>query len=231
MPEQTLDAAHSASGERVIAVDTEHFKICLLVPVLTIAVTALVHFAGVQVLGALIDDFSPLCIMLPLDLLVLLGAGTGIERVLKRIMPSKRTARLSDEKLVLTDARRNPPEVREVYWDRMVNVNTWYFIIRRRARVPKGWYCMAAHLLQDDTELIFYAFMAPKEAEELPAFSNFARLRPRKESESQTDLRQLATQRRLLKLEDARWMDGAEIGADDFIALLEQIEAHVPNWA
>src|SRR5690554_1123139 len=231
MSEQTLDAAQSAPGERVITVDAEHFKIRLLVPILTIAATALVHFAGVQVLGALIDDFSPLCIMLPLDLLVLLGAGTGIERVLKRLMPSKRTARLSDEKVVLSDARRDPSEVREIYWDRMVNVNTWYFIIRRRTRVPKGWYCMAAHLLQDETELIFYSFIAPKEAEELPAFNNFVRLRPRKEVETQTDLRQLAIQRRLLKLEDARWMDGAEIGADDFRALLAHIEARAAVWA
>lgn len=90
---------------------------------------------------------------------------------------------------------------------------------------------MAAHLLQDETELIFYSFIAPKEAEELPAFNNFVRLRPRKEVETQTDLRQLAIQRRLLKLEDARWMDGAEIEADDFIALLRQIETHVPDWA
>ena len=231
MTENTLDTVQSAPGERMIAVDTEHFMIRLLVPLLTVVATVLVHIVGVQVLGALIDTFSPLCIMLPLDLVVLLGAGTVIERALKRVLPSKRLARLSGEKLVLSDARQNPPDVREIYWDRMVNVNTWYFIIRRRTRVPKGWYCMAAHLLQDDTELILYTFMAPKEAEALDIFSRFVRLRPRKETETQTDLRQLATQRRLLKLEDARWIDGAEIAAEDFIALLEQIEARVPAWA
>jgi hypothetical protein len=222
----------SAPGERAISVDSEHFKVRLLVPILTIAVTVAAHFIGMRVLDELVgDNVSPLCLMLPIDLAVLLGAGTLIERMLKRALPSQRTGRLSDEAVALDDARRNPPDVRKIYWDRLVNVNAWYFVIKRRTRVPKGWYCMAVHLLQDDTELIFYTFMSPKDAEALPTYSQFVRLRPRKETETQTDLRQIATQRRLLKLEDARWMDGAEIGADDFRALLAHIEARAAVWA
>ncbi len=47
-----------------------------------------------------------------------------------------------------------------------------------------------------------------KEAEELPGYTQFVRLRPRKETLSNTDLSTVAEQRRLLKLEDARWEDG-----------------------
>lgn len=212
-------------------VDPEHFKIRLLAPILTVVVTVAVHIIGMQLLDTLVGvDVSPLCIMLLIDLAVFFGAGMLIERALKRVLPSRRTARLSDERLVLSDERRNPPDVLEIAWDRMVNVNTWYFVIKRRSRVPKGWYCMAVHLLQDDTELIFYAFMAPKDAEALPSYNRFVRLRPRKEAEAQTDLRQVATQRRLLKLEDARWMDGAEIHADDLRSLLATMETHVAAW-
>jgi hypothetical protein len=56
------------------------------------------------------------------------------------------------------------------------------------------------------------------------------RLRPRRETESNTDLRAAAEQRRLLRLEDARWRDGAEIAQDDFRAMLAALTPHVPGW-
>lgn len=222
---RTLRDTLAETGERLIPVDTDHFAIRFLVPILTIATTVLVHIVGVLLLDRVMgDDTSPLCIMLPIDVLVLIGAGTGIERVLKRLLPSKRSARLSEDALVLTDARRKPADVRRVALDRAINVNTWHFVIRRRSRVPKGWYCMAMHLLQDETEMIFYTFMSPKDAEALASYDRFVRLRPRQETESNTDLRQVATQRRLLRLEDQRWLNGAEIAPDDFRAVLARIE-------
>lgn len=218
-------------AEHVIPVDAEHFSIRLLVPVLTVVATVIFHVVGLLVLNRVAsEDTSTLCILLPLDGLVVLTAGLGIERVLKRLLPSRRSARLSDERLVLTDARSNPPEVREIDWDRALNVSTWYFVVRRRTRIPKGWYCMALHLLQDDTEIILYAFMPPADAEALPFFPRFTRLRPRKETEIITDLRLAATQKRLLKLEDARWTGGAEIAAPDFAAVLARLAIHAPAW-
>jgi hypothetical protein len=41
----------------------------------------------------------------------------------------------------------------------------------------------------------------------------------------------VAEQRRLLKLEDSRWNDGAEIAHKDFDALLDILRQHVPGWA
>lgn len=231
MTENVSSAVPSTPGERVIPVDPEHFRIRLLVPLLTGVATVAAHLIMTQVLDALMgEDSSTLCLVLLIDLAVLIGAGMLIERTLKRFLPSRRNARLSDERLILSDERRDPPDVREIAWDRMVNVNAWYFEIKRRTRVPKGWYCMAVHLLQDDTELIFYAFMSPKDAEALPSYNRFVRLRPRKESETHTDLRQAATQRRLLKLEDARWIDGAEIASDDLRSLLAVIDTQIPGW-
>jgi hypothetical protein len=218
-------------AERVIPVDAEHFSIRLLVPVLTVVATVLFHIVGLLALNrAGSENTSAICILLPLDGLVLLTAGLGIERVLKRLLPSRRSARLSHDGLTLTDARSNPPDVREIDWDRALNVSTWYFVVRRRTRIPKGWYCMALHLLQDDTEIILYAFMSPADAEVLPEFPQFVRLRPRKETETVTDLRLAATQRRLLRLEDARWTGGAEIAASDFAAVLARLAIHAPVW-
>ena len=115
-------------------------------------------------------------------------------------------------------------------WDRTVNVMAWRFVVRRRTRIPKGWLCLAVQLLQDEATVILYTFMPPDEAEALRGYANFVRLRPRKETESNNDLRAVAEQRRLLKLEDARWEDGSEIAPDDFRAVLTMLETHVQGW-
>ncbi len=223
-------AAPPAGGERVMKVDAEHFAVRFWLPVLVIGVTLAFHFIALSVLGGARDRVNPECIVLPLDALVLGVAAFGAERGLKRAIPSRRTATLSDAALAITDERRKPPEVRRVEWGKTVNVQAWRFAVRRKTRIPKGWYCLAIHLLQDETELILYTFMPPGRAEELPGYKNFVRLRPRKETESSADLSAVAQQRRLLKLEDARWGDGAEIGHDDFQAVLSQIERRVPGW-
>jgi hypothetical protein len=211
-------------------VDAEHFAVRFWLPVLVIGVTVAFHFIALSVLGGARDSVNPECVVLPLDGLVLAVTAFGAERGLKRAIPSRRSATLSDTALAITDERRSPPEVRRVEWDKTVNVQAWHFAVRRKTRIPKGWYCMAIHLLQDETEVILYTFMPPDRAERLPGYKNFVRLRPRKETESSSDLGAVAQQRRLLKLEDARWADGAEIGHEDFQAVLSQIERRVPGW-
>lgn len=215
---------------RLIKIDSEHFTIRFLVPVLSIVLVAFVHLAGTAVLDDSIEGAQPACVMLPVDLLVLLAGGYAIERVLKRAMPSRRRAVLSDSTLTMTDARYHPPDEVTLHWAQTVNVKAWRFEIGRRARVPKGWYCMALYLLQDEKEMILYTFMSPDEAETVIGYPLFTRLRPRKETESNTDLSAVAEQRRLLKLEDARWRDGAEIARQDFHALLATLQRRVPGW-
>lgn len=220
-----------SGDQRVIKIDSEHFVIRLLVPVLTIVSVVVVYVLGHSLLRGLGDEgISPTCIVLPVALAVLLGGGYVIERVLKRLMPSRRSAVMTSEALTVTDGRRKPPDITRIEWDKTINVTAWRFKVARRTRVPKGWYCMALRLLQDETELFLYTFMSQEEAERAIGYTNFVRLRPRKETQSNTDLNAVAEQRRLLKLEDARWDDGAEVERDDFHALLAMLQRWVPGW-
>jgi hypothetical protein len=228
--EPTLAGNHP--HERLIRIDVEHFAIRFLVPVLTVVVVILAHLLGTVMLDRRLGEgVNPSGVMLPFDIVILIGTGYLVERGLKQIMPSRRRATLSSAALVVTDGRRKPPVITRITWDKTVNVKAWRFPVKRRTRVPKGWYCMAVHLLQDEEELILYTFMSPQEAEATTGYTNFVRLRPRQETESNTDLSAVAEQRRLLKLEDSRWNDGAEIAHKDFDALLDILRQHVPGWA
>jgi hypothetical protein len=219
------------SPERLIRIDAEHLTVRFLAPTLTIGVVILLHLIGVVVLNRLLDtDISPSCVMLPIDVAVFLGVGTVVERLLKRRIPSRRSATLSDEVLTITDARRKPPTVTRITWDKAVNIKAWRFTVTRRARVPVGWYCLALHLRQDEDETILYTFMSPQEAEAIVGYRKFVHLRPRKEIESNTDLNAVAEQRHLLKLEGSRWYDGADISPEDFTALLVTLRQQVPKW-
>jgi len=218
------------TAPRHIVIDAEHFSVRFLVPVLAVALVIVFHVAAQMALSGPLDGGSAVCVVLPLDVLVLIAGGYAIERVLKRLLPSRRAAALSDDALVVTDARRSPPQVTRIEWDRTVNVAAWRFAVKRRARVPKGWYCMALRLLQDEQEATFYTFMPPEESEHSLGADEFVRLRSRQEVESGADLSAVAQQRRLLKLEDARWTDGAEISREDFHALLAALQRHVPGW-
>lgn len=219
-----------ASDERQITIDAEHGAVRWLVLILTAGLVVLVHLVGTALVRRLAGGISSACIVLPLDVVALVAGGLTIESVLKRSIPSHRSATLSDQALIIRDERHRPPRITRIAWDKTVNVKAWRFTISRRARVQKGWYCMAIYLLQDDEEAVFYTFMPPHEAEAVLHYQRFVRLRPRQEIRSGTDLNTVAEQRRLLKLEDARWNDGAELSREDFKALLESLRQHVPDW-
>ncbi len=219
------------STERTIQIDTEHILIRVLLPVLTIGAVLGTHIGGLRLLSrTLPQSIDPVCVLLPLDGLVFIGGGLLLERVLKRLWPVARRATLSDRALVLTDRRKKPPQVTRIDWGQRVNVRAWRFTVKRPGRIPRGWYCLALRLLQDEDEAIFYTFMSRKEAERLPDYAHFVRLRSRKETLSNPDLEAVAEQRRLLKLEDARWQDGAEVSREDFAAILATVRRHVEMW-
>jgi len=223
-------ASHT-TAERAIKIDTEHILIRVLLPVLTIGAVIGTHVGGLSLLSRLLpENIDPVCVLLPLDGLVFIGGGLLIERALKRIWPVHRSAKLSDRALVLTDRRKQPPRVTRIEWAQRVNVRAWRFTVKRPGRIPRGWYCLALHLLQDENEAIFYTFMSRKEAEKLADYEHFVRLRSRKETLSNPDLEAVAEQRRLLKLEDARWEDGAEVSREDFGAILAMLRQHVEMW-
>lgn len=215
---------------RQIDVDQEHFGVRFMVPVLAFGLALIWHIGGLQRLPDPLFGVDSLCLILPADVLIVLGVGYAVEQSLKRWFPSRRSATLTDEQLVLTDARHKPPRTVTIRWDQTVNVLAWRFTVKKRTRVPKGWYCLALHLLQDETELILYTFFSPHDAGQVPGYVNFVQLRSRQETLSNTDLSAVAEQRRLLRLEDARWTDGAEINAEDFSIVLRTLERHVPGW-
>lgn len=223
--------ARSNIQARPIIIDSEHFAIRLLVPILMIGLIVIAHLLGTWVLSSTIgDDTSPLCLVLIGDVIVLLLGGFFLERGLKRLLPSRRSAVLSQSQLVVTDKRVKPPSTMTIDWQQRVNVKAWRFEVMRQTRVRKGWYCMALQLLQDEQSVILYTFMSPEVAQAAIGFNNFIRLRPRKETESNRELTAAAEQRRLLTLEDARWQDGAEINQEDFKAVLETLQRTVPGW-
>jgi hypothetical protein len=220
------------AGDRLIPIDTEHSN-QLIVPALALVTALVAHVVGLALFTSLLRKIaSPVCAMLLIDAVVFVAAWSVIERIVRRVRPIRRYAVLSAEALVITDARRNLVQVTRIAWDKTVNINAWKFAISRRTRVPKGWYCLAVYLLQDETDAILYTFMNPQVAEAVIGYGHFVQLqKPTQSSGSDATLETLAEQRRLLKLENLRWQDGAEISPDDFNALLAVLQRHVPAWS
>ncbi len=153
------------------------------------------------------------------------------DRYLKRLWPSGRSLVVNSTGLQLRDQRKNRHQETRISWDQRVNILAWRFAVERgSARVPKGWNMLAMKLLQDEAEFVFYAFMPPKEASALPAYSTFTLLTSRSAIEKgDLSLREASEQRRLLKAEDERWQDGAEVRREDFGALVASIMQHIQH--
>lgn len=163
---------------------------------------------------------------------VALGSGIGwlVEANLYRIWPSGREIEIDDNRLTL---REPSGESQSVDWNKHVNILSWQFKIKQRAWVPKGWYCLACQLVQDDQAIIPYTFIKPRTAEKLPQWQAFEVLIPEKHhlrTTNQNNLADTPQQARLRGVERDRWMNGAELQPDDFVALIHQIDAHLPNW-
>jgi hypothetical protein len=219
------------AGDRLIPIDTEH-STQLIVPALALGAALITHIIGLSLFrNSLKEIASPVCAMVFIDVVIFVGAWSMIERIVKRMRSTPRYAKLNAEALVITDARHKPAQVTRIDWDKGINVKAWKFAINRRTRVPKGWYCLAVYLLQDETDAILYTFMNPQLAEAIIGYGHFVRLQPRNDSATDSDLDTMAEQRRLLKLENLRWQDGAEILPDDFNALLAALQRHVPAWS
>ena len=158
----------SGAAERQITIDAEHFAVRFWVPVLALALAFVVHLVGTNLVGDMLGEgTSPLCVVLPADVLAFMGGSFALERLLKRHAPSRRSATLTEQALIVNDRRHSRQHVTRIDWERTVNVKAWRFVVRRRSRIPKGWYCMAVQLLQDEDDVILYTFMPPEEAEQV----------------------------------------------------------------
>jgi hypothetical protein len=227
---QSGPADHSEA--RTLPVDAEHAGVRVGVPLAALAGGVLIFLVASAILNAISDAG-------PLSCLALIVAGIGglviaamADRFLKQLWPSKRVLRVDDSGLQLIDRRRRGSEnVMHVAWASRINAIAWRFTVKRgSARINKGSIMLGVQLVQDDMSIILYTF-APSADADAPRYKDFVQLMPRTVvAKGDLPLREANRQRRLLRLEDERWDDGAELLADDFAYLIDRLEAHNPVW-
>jgi hypothetical protein len=165
---------------------------------------------------------------------VIVGVVTGgiatiaTERIARQLIPSKRFMHISDDKIAFVF---NGKENRSIDPQSHVNATLWYFIIKRRSRVPKGWYMIAYALEQDDIFIPAFTLMSPETFEEFQYKDAFMQLKgSRKDYRDSEDLRLAGKQRQLLIVETARSIDGVEMFNPEFEQSLTTLKARFPGW-
>ena len=161
--------------------------------------------------------------------LVSFAAAAGLtwlaERLLKARWPSGRTVAIDGDTVQILDKGVIRHQIDAT---RHVNVLMWRFKIKRRSRVPKGWFVVACAFEQDSNYLTVYTFMPPQRANAPGIANRFKLLLPNKDAGQ--DLRLAGEQRRLRVAEEQRWMHGAEMRTPDFEALLVSLQRQFPKW-
>ena len=226
--------AGSVSGEpRTMLVDQEHIGLRLVVPLLSFFACIGSYWVGLQLTADMTEGSSlvMLLVVLPGAILIALGTAWGAERLVRRYWPSGRVLKVDSQGISLRNRGRDEVTLN---WRGRVNVLAWRFVIPpRRGRVPKGWYCMACELVQDDRSMTVYAFLPPNEAKEVAHYDRFVPLASRKTWERATPAERLAMgdQARYQSAEMQRWDRGAEMDRGDFAALVGIIGRRVQEWS
>ncbi len=212
---------------KTINVDKEHGALRLTI----MALFVVGWFVGYLVFSTLIPS-QGLNIIAIIGSFILTAVVTQqIERALKQRWPSGRKLEIDHSSIKLLDRSA----AQQIDTDKQVNVLLWRFVIKRRARVPKGWYMVACALEQDENYLPVYTFMS-QEAFDALKTHQFVLLVSQKETEkvektgARTDLRLMGEQRRLHAAENARWMNGAEMTSDDFVQYVRSLQEQFPQW-
>ena len=152
---------------------------------------------------------------------IVLGVSAGklVESILLRVWPSGKL--LSYEKETLVLSKHNIQEC-AIDLNQPVDILAWYFEIPKdRAMVPKGWFCVACHLTQEDNSMTLYAFTPPEEVRTRTQWQSFVELRASKDNPQQSALN---------TAEMHRWSFGAELNRMDFYAILDSIAEKLDNW-
>ena len=206
-------------------VDTEHGALRLTIMFIFIAGWVVAYI----VLNALIPNQGLNVIAMIGSFVITAVTTQQLERVLKQRWPSGRTIQLDQSSIKLNDKANG----QQIDAEKQVNVLLWRFAIKRRARVPKGWYMVACALEQNENYLPVYTFMSPDDFDALKT-NHFTLLISQKETEKaeakRTDLRLMGEQRRLHTAESARWMNGAEMTKVDFVNYVRALQEQFPQW-
>jgi hypothetical protein len=218
LPVPASTATQDQNTVRRMPVDIEHIGIRIVVPFLAIAGFVIVLWGAPIILSILpIDTALSDLLLIPLAIAAAVVVAYAGDRYMKRVWPSGREILLDDAALVLRDRKEGD---QKVSWHDRVNVLAWRFTVSRRGRVPKGHYCMALQIVQDEHQITAYTFLNPKALEDWSGTETFTPLAARKTiRDERLNMRVAGHQRRLLQAEDVRWNSGAELLADDFADL------------
>ncbi|MBL8134755.1 MAG: hypothetical protein JNL42_23040 [Anaerolineae bacterium] len=219
--------ASSVQEPAIFQVDREHTGLRLAI---------LASFVGVWlVVFVLISTL--LAAEGPALIAVLVGFGAAylvthyLERYLKGVWHSGRSIQVSSAgvELALKGAQQA-----QILSEDPARPLMWRFVISRRARIPKGWSMFACALTAEGQYLCAYTFMPPDKSDAYPRQGSFSRLEPKKprtlRDDGREDLRLAGEQKRLREAESMRWVAGAEMTPEDFIAFVDLLYTRFPEW-
>lgn len=208
--------------------DQEHGGLRTVVLLLFIVIGAAAFFIS----GTLIQDVGLDLLSILIGLIAGAGAAYLGERILKRIWPSGRVLAIDADGVRLQRRAQTEANMRA---DQPVTALLWTFKTPRRSKVPKGWALLACALEQDDIQLTVYTLMSPRQFDGYQQAKYFQLLKPRSQTARDSnplrvDFSAESEQRRLREAENLRWLRGAEMQPDDFIAYIDALFAHFPDW-
>ncbi len=217
---------------KTLPLDVEHSGVRLALLSSLIGGGILSYLILTAILNLIFPDGSGGCIAVAGAVLGAAMVGMVTDRVLKRVWPSGRSLQLDDARLRLQDKRKNKNLEITIDWGQRINGLAWRFTVKRGSvRTPKGWIMMGCQLTQDEDQVTLYTFMPSKEAD-TNTFVGFVQLISRRVLEQgDTPLREVNQMKRLLRAEQDRWIDGAELRKEDFVLLVETLTEKVPDWS
>ncbi len=218
-----IDQNPSPAGVLRFPVDSEHSGVRLAVlvgfivsaAILFVIANAVIPSQGLNIVAGLIAFAGAV------------GVSRVFEPFLKARWPSGRALEVTREAIRVT--RHSQTQV-EIGSFEPIQIHLWRFPVKRRARVPKGWYVMACALEQDDNWVAVYTFAPPDQSDQLARLVSFPVLTPPDSKRQSDSLRVAGEQRRLLTAEQHRWHDGAEMQLADFEKFARQLKEQFPQW-
>jgi hypothetical protein len=228
---------NSFSNVKIYPVDIEHLGFRIALPLITIGGGVLIWLALINPLDDLLAANTGVIGLgwvaaAALGMLLAILIGIVADRLLKRYWPSSRSLVINPDTLMLVDNNRKHPSQQTIHMDRRINPMLWRFLVMRSTpKAQSGWSMLAMQLAQDENEMILYTFISPKRAKVFPMYNLFRVLLNTKDSQnSKLGVRETAEQRRLRKLEQERWENGAELRPEDFLALVDTLSPLIEEW-
>ncbi len=221
-----ISASSPPSEPLVYLVDREHGGIRFVVLSAFFAVWVL----GFVVVSSIMASDGPNLIALLAGFVAAYAVTWFLERTLKRVWQSGRTLTLDRDGVRL--ALRGQIQTALLSEDPATAL-LWRFTIEKRARIPKGWSMVACALEHEGQYICAYTFMSPTAVETYPQQEKFKKLIGKKKStlnDGREDLRLAGEQKRLRAAEDYRWIGGAEMPQDDFVAFIDNLILRFPEW-